>query len=824
MKQSHARAALYLTTAVMALMGAAPAVAQDAGQLSEVIVTARRVEERLQDVPISMTVYNQEQLTQRNIVNPTDLAAYTPSLTTNQRFGPEKSSFVIRGFTQESGTSPSVGVYFADVVVPRAQGGTTSGNNALPGAFFDLQNVQVLKGPQGTLFGRNTTGGAILLVPQKPTDRFEGYVEGSLGNYDMWRTQGVVNVPLADTLRVRLGFDRMQRDGYMKNHSGIGPKDYNDTDYWAARFSIVADLTPNLENYTIFNYNNSFSHGYAAHLELCRPTGGAGLAALLGPLACGQIARQAARGDSLRDVEVNNPKPLIDLRQIQGINTTTWRASENLTVKNIVSYAEFQERSSFSLNDENFTVPNGLPGAGRPFNYILLNPAPVGAQAAQSTFTEELQVQGKLGDDKLVYQAGFYLEISKPTDWSQGYTAILLSCTDIRSVQCINPLGAGQISASRTETSFNNKGFYAQGTYKLTDQFSLTGGIRYTIDKTKGVSENTRVRVRPGAIGGFQDIVCNDTLRFNQPDGPDAGTSPDALVVRTAAQCRFQIKTKSNKPTWLLDLDYKPNDDVLVYAKWSRGYRQGGINMTNVGIEAWGPEKVDTYEGGAKTSWTAGPVRGIFDIAGFYNNFKQQQITANLIAKPESGLAGGNAIVNAGKSRIWGVEIDSSARYKRLSLDVGYAYLNTKLQSISAPTLDPESPFSQIIPTAEVGKELSFSPKNRVTATLSYRLPVAETLANASVGATFVHTDAQNATGVAASPLFRLPATNLLNLNLDLKNIAGRPVDFSLFATNVTNEIYPVGVLSSFVSAGFEGVLIGQPRMYGARLRYRFGG
>jgi iron complex outermembrane receptor protein len=191
----------------------------EAAEPGDIVVTARRSEERLQDVPISITVFNQEQLAQRNIVSPADLATYTPSLTINQRFGSEKSSFVIRGFTQEGGTSPSVGVYFADVVAPRAQGGTTGGNGALPGSLFDLQNVQVLKGPQGTLFGRNTTGGAVLLVPQKPTDWLEGYVEGSAGNYGMWRGQAVINLPLAETFKVRLGVDRMNRDGYLRNHS-----------------------------------------------------------------------------------------------------------------------------------------------------------------------------------------------------------------------------------------------------------------------------------------------------------------------------------------------------------------------------------------------------------------------------------------------------------------------------------------------------------------------------------------------------------------------------------------------------------------------------
>ena len=141
--------------------------AQDRASVTQdIIVTARRTEERLQDVPISITVFNQEELANRNVVNAQDLAAYTPSLSANGNFGSENSSFAIRGFAQDIGTAPSVGVYFADVVAPRgASNGLPSGDGAGPGAFFDLQNVQILKGPQGTLFGRNTTGGAILLVP-----------------------------------------------------------------------------------------------------------------------------------------------------------------------------------------------------------------------------------------------------------------------------------------------------------------------------------------------------------------------------------------------------------------------------------------------------------------------------------------------------------------------------------------------------------------------------------------------------------------------------------------------------------------------------------
>ena len=194
------------------------------GDPSDIVVTARRVEEKLQDVPISISVYNQQQLSNRNITTGQDLAAYTPSVSSEGRFGATQSTYAIRGFVQDIGTAPSVGVYFADVVAPRGPAPSTpAGDGAGPGSFFDLQNVQVLKGPQGTLFGRNTTGGAVILVPQKPTDKLEGYAEASVGNHDMWRVQGVINLPISDTIKLRLGADRQKRHGYTRNILPIGP-------------------------------------------------------------------------------------------------------------------------------------------------------------------------------------------------------------------------------------------------------------------------------------------------------------------------------------------------------------------------------------------------------------------------------------------------------------------------------------------------------------------------------------------------------------------------------------------------------------------------
>jgi iron complex outermembrane receptor protein len=696
--------------------------------------------------------------------------------------------------------------------------------------------VQVLKGPQGTLFGRNTTGGAILLVPQKPTGRLEGYVEGTYGNYDQRRVQAALNLPLADTFKVRLALDRNKRDGYMRNRSGIGPKHYNDTDYFYGRLSIVADLTPELENYTIATYSRSDTNGYASRYIGCdrnaSPAGAGFIRYLTANAACAQIDRQNARGDSLLDVEVSNPNPRILLDTWQVINTTTWQASDTLTVKNIVSYGEFREDAAFNLYSDNFTFPDtavtraAFPTlVGKPFQYIRLATQPGFHASAESTFTEELQLQGTSLDDKLSYVIGGYLEFSRPLGWNQQRTGIYGNCADPGTLACVGglplvpvpnvgTLPGAIVSESRTRLAFDNHGIFAQGTYKFTDQFALTLGARYTFDKIVGYSESNRYTFAtfpttpPGTIPVARS--CNDNL--NHPTVNLLTNGGDTSA------CGTRIVNKSNKPTWLIDFDFKPTPDTLLYAKYSRGYRQGGINFTNPGLETWKPEKVDAYELGAKLTFR-GSISGYFNVAGFYNDFSNQQVFGALVAKPGSGLAGGAAIINAGKSEIKGVELDAGATlFDSLRLSGGYTYLDTKIKELVAPTLAPDSPFQQIIPRGTPGSPLTYSPKHRLTATAEYVLPLDESLGEISVGATYTYTSSQFVDGNN-----RIPASNLLNLNAAWKNVADSGFDVIGFATNVTNKIYFSTAGGGFESSGIEDRLIAQPRMYGVRLRYNFG-
>lgn len=818
-------------------------------ELNEIIVTARRTEERLQDVPISITVFNQEQLANRNVTNAVDLANYTPSLSANSNFGIENTSFAIRGFVQELGTQPSVGTYFADVVAPRGPTqGTQAGDGVGPGSFFDLQNVQVLKGPQGTLFGRNTTGGAVLLVPQKPTGDFEGYAEGSYGNFDMYRLQAVLNVPFGESARFRLAADHQEREGYLNNISGIGPKDYNDVNYSAVRASLVLDLTANLENYTIASWSKSDTHGSVEKLIACDPTGfnppnpQLGLRNFVGILSCGQLADEQARGTDFHDVQAAVPNPISLIEQWQLINTTTWHVSDTVTLKNIASYAEFtnEQRSPlFGTNWQASTLPMPYPMVffrGVPAVFTGVFAIPGHNTADQSTYTEELQLQGSSADSKLRYQVGGYLEWSDPLSTVGNQSSQLAQCADLATLNCTDPIGSvfsvalsqqlgfpvpvnvGAVNYTAGKTMYRSRGIYAQSSYDLAEQFTLTTGVRYTWDEQTNSAQRISYSfpVLPPFVGA-------PSQRCTDPS--------------TAPLCSQYLKQESDKPTWLLGLDYKPGDDVLLYGKYARGYRAGGV-FTNAPIDhrTFEPEQVDNFEVGLKTSFRSA-VRGVFNIAAFYNDFSDQQLQFGFDARvdPVTGatapVSPTTAVINAGKSRIYGAEVELSITpLEGLTFDANYTYLNAEIRSIDqVTTVDPnyQVQTSQI----ESGAPLALSPKNKYALSANYTWRLPETAGLITFGATFVHTDEQLTSYSYQDPMILalfgknygvIDSRDLLNLNVSWEGIAGSPVDLSAFATNVTNEEY-FQYVPGLPTSGSDYAALGEPRMYGFRLRYRFG-
>lgn len=808
-----------------------PALAEEASsksgieEIAEITVTARRIEERLQDVPVAMSVFKQDQLDDANITNITDLTRYTPSLGANTRWGTDSASFTIRGFAQEQRTTASVATYFSEVVAPRGGATLNGGDGAGPGAFFDLQNVQVLNGPQGTLFGRNTTGGAVILVPNRPTDELDGYVEVTGGDFDLRRAQGVLNLPFGDKVKLRLGVDSHRRDGYLKNQSPVGPSEFNNIDYDSYRASLLVDITPNIENYTIGTYMDSKTHGTLSRILACTNNPfffpGPGTAQVNASTACSHAALpgvipsdgSATFGqegfydvwNSVEDARFEN-----EIWQVQ--NTTSWQATDHLKVKNLISYGELTQYNRADVNGTYLTV-SGVPGT--PFATTGLGEAY--KTADQSTFSEELQFVGDGLDGRLNWQAGLYYEKSNPLRLTGSLSQTLWKCTNSPGSDPLNwtgCTGAGSARATLNEGSitYDNKAVYAQGDYEFDDALTLTLGIRYTWDHTSGIGRQFRW------TGNNLDGIPTDI------DVKECSPSVTPLGVTLAQNCELHQRSKTDAPTWTVGLNYKLTPENMLYAKYSRGYRQGSVNPFGpvlsggaVNLQGFDDEKVDAYEIGSKNSFD-GAISGIFNVALFYNDLTDAQLQAGFIPPGASPTI---AILNADRVTTYGAEVSGAlALFEGLTVNYAYSYLHTNVDD--APVLPPGSSATTVYFD---GQDLFNTPENKLTVGATYRLPfLPSSVGEVSVGATWSYIDTQLISVVSNDGFNHLPSYDVMHANLNWNGVFGSPFDISVFVTNATDEQYNIyqGGVSTFLN--FESVTPAPPRMYGVRLRYSFGG
>ncbi|SDD55755.1 iron complex outermembrane recepter protein [Sphingomonas sp. YR710] len=843
------RAMLFASVA-LPFLASGQAQAADAPAASasdvEIIVTARRIEERLQDVPISVAVVNQDQLNRANIVGADDLAKIIPGLNVESRYSSETNAFSIRGFSQALRTTSTVGTFFAEVVAPRGGAGSfPGGDGAGPGSLFDLQNVQVLKGPQGTLFGRNTTGGDVLLTPRKPTNRFEGYVEGSAGNFGMRRIQAVVNAPLTSWARVRLGVDHQVRDGYLHNISGIGPRRFSDTDYTALRGSLVLDVTPDIESYTIISYLNSDHIGSQPQLYRANPN------TSFGALAQPQINRLVANGDPYQvEQTLSNPQSLT--KQLQLINITKWAVADNLTIKNILSYATFKQGLRQSVFGTNFQ----LTAAGVP-SYLSTAQAFNGDGTYgnnQRTFVEEFQGQGFAFDGKLQYQGGLYFEHSTPgartISESIGVGAVCQvgPYEGLSSMRCLRLSPVNTVNPSSYTIEYINMAAYTQATYAVTDKLKLTGGIRINYDRTRGTAY--------GPLAKFVQDPANPAALF-----VGATIVGCQVPYATYANCTVGsdvLRTSSKRPTWTMNASYKPIEDAMIYATYSRGYRQGSAAPAAVGAKStYDPETVDSFEGGAKTSFH-GMVPGNFNIAGFYSKLKDTQLLVGLNCTNPVCPAGGSAtsVFNAGKAHSYGFDFDGSLRPSNwFRLDFSGTYVKSRVDKINIDITPYIANFNNRLNPAALGDPLPLTPKFGGNVSGTVTLPIPEKAGKLQFTASYRYSSSfstaasdTNATAAAAlrltppsascnaacvtakadlvanTPVDNASMVSQLDLNLDWHDVGGNPLDISLFVSNATNQVTYTLIQPLFASFGFDLRYLGTPRTYGLRARVRFGG
>lgn len=583
--------------------------------LGDVVVTARRREESLQDVPLSVTAFTPETLQQARIQDRTDLANFTPSLISiTGGYPKEFAFFALRGQGPAFGSTPGVVSYFAEVAAPIAIDGRQ-------GTYFDLANIQVLAGPQGTLFGKNATGGNILFEPQRPTNRRDGYVQLEYGNLNDARMEFAANLPIIDdTLLFRVAGDIGRRDGYTKD---VGPffagKDYDNLDYQSIRASLTVRPAPGVEFYTVARYYHSESHGPGTILKQFDPNLGAGVlpAVSVFPQLVTAVADQDARG--IRRVAYDLDQ-FSETDYWQIVNHATVDLTDGLALKNVISYSETTFRYGYDYDATTASI------SGQTSRGTIPTQAP-------TFFTEELRLDGRLAQDAITFTVGGYYDKGGLRS-SQGglFTQFPLSFV------------AGPIPG-RIDNRSQSYAAFGQATVDLCragliEGLSLTGGLRHTWDET---SNETQISVLP---------VTGGTAKFKY------------LSYNVSA-------------------DYELADDVHVYVTSRDAYKAGGVNgpvPADSPFRSFPPERLQDIEVGLKSQFSLGGIDTRFNIAAYRGDYTNIQRTTVEVV----GGAALNVTRSAAKGRIQGVELTAAIVPTRgLTLSGSYSYTDSEYTRVT---------------------------------------------------------------------------------------------------------------------------------------------
>ena len=579
---------------------------QSAQDSDPIIVTARRREESLQDVPIAISVTSQEEITTKNIQSVTDLQASTPSLSAT---GPYRNTPIVSirgqgGFTP--GGIPSVILYINEVpLATSAQAGSPGGALGADGLFFDLQNVQVLKGPQGTLFGRNTTGGAILIQSRRPEYDFGGHITATVGNYGNREFDAAVNLPIVDDqIAFRLAANGQQRDGFTisqgtpSNPNGL---DLDDSNHFSMRGSLLANFG-NFENLLVADYVKVDHNGVSSILKGVSPIPQHPVN-LFFPGAAALVQAQNALG--IREQGRLSADMGGFLRRWSITNTTTVDLSDTIVLKNIAAFSKAKYAQTIDGDGTIFPIFDPIQSQAIPYR--------------TRQFSNEIQLQGESLDGDLNWVTGFFYLKQPEEDNFTEHTNVIFGRP--------RTVGFKQFESS--------KAVYAQGDLgldSLIENLSLTLGARYTWE------------------------TIGRSARETRPTGacfsPFAGTD-----------CILSKSGSFKAPTWTIGLNYKASDDVLLYVVSRRGFRSGGFNLdgdTPLIDQVYDTETVTDLEFGAKTGFGFGDVNVTANLALYrqwYKDIQLQQTTT-------SSITGGplTVIKNAGEAVIDGIEFETTVQ------------------------------------------------------------------------------------------------------------------------------------------------------------------
>jgi iron complex outermembrane receptor protein len=596
--------------------------------LEEVVVTARRKQENAQQVPIAITVVSAAAIQANNISTVQDVQQLVPSMTvTTGNVGQRDSANVAirgQGYGSIAG-QPAVAMYLNEVPIPTDHDGQIAGG---PGLFFDLENVQVLKGPQGTLFGRNTMGGAVLLQTARPTNEFGGQLQVGYGNYNDRELNGEINLPIIDDkLLARIAVSGQIRDGFSHVQSMPGyPNgiDLDNRDTRAVRASLTYRPTDSFQNDAILTYQEYTSHGSADFLTAVDPKG---LVESMYPTLLQLLAQQQALG-ARNHIPIGNDENGTGGNLFALENITKFDINDQLTYRNI-----------FGFHQAVFNYKADVVGTIFPIFDVVADRYPV------RQITDEMQLLGKSFGGRLDWVVGAFYSTQGPPDRSDYPTL---------GIRLLLPLGTPMDVVNnfgQRELIIDSKALFAQGTYDLSgfiNGLKLTGGVR----------ENWDNRTDSGLTNGVVTSTPSD----------------------------------SKAPTWTGALDYEVTPGTSAYFTSRRGYRAAGSTAATLTTNSGGsvnvlfpfnPEYVDDYELGVKSDWKVADVAVRTNADVYYQNYNDIQVN-QLIPYPGTPT-GANITTNAGAARLWGAEFEGLALLtKNFELGANFSYLSFKYTSFGA--------------------------------------------------------------------------------------------------------------------------------------------
>jgi len=783
------RNAIAASCAVVALsLGATSSLAQDAAPSgdtsSDIVVTARRVAESAQNVPLAIEAFSQKDLTQRSITSAADLGKSVAGLSTTADSGnPALQTFAIRGRGQNYGSaSGSVEAYFADVPL--------SPPFEMPGfqpQFFDIAAFQVLKGPQGTLFGRNTTGGAVVIVPQAPKlGVSEGYARVQGGSYRNFQAEVAVNIPIGDKVALRLAAFDWQRKGYLRSsatdiltggfqqdntaNSPLGSQTFNNVNLTQFRASLTAELADNLTNTTVASYEVEKSRSSAL---------GGLLQTRVAPTASNPFGVVAIPtptcGNYCGYIDVNLTKPAN--RSYFVANTTTLGLSEALNVKNIAGYIDSTGYTNHATDADGFSVALiDLPLPARPLK--------------NSQFTDEFQVSGKSG--MVSYLAGAMLDRS-------------IESTDLNELNIYSVSYSGAAShflnaVNFQSTNITQKSLFGSITVTPLPDLNITGGFRQS----------------------WVDISQSQGFAVYAAGSPPA-TRPDPTTLNPKS-------TTFGGSTYNLGLDYHVNADLMVYGGFRHGWKRGGFNPSAQDNSSFGPEKVDSWNLGVKENFNAGGIRGHANVELFYDTYHGMQVSYLDF--------GGNQLithtVNIQKTTYKGIDADLALMPTPwLDLGVSWVYNDAKIKEFTVPG-DTKDLSGNRVPNAPKNKYTAYSRLHGemgdvgelvlagfLNHTDRYNNNVFNTVfPTGAVSAFFIDNVSSYCATNGVCPMTTNSLTTV-DARLELNHAFGSRFDLAAGVTNLTNKFYYTGSGAVF-EFGVEGFAIGAPRMWTFEIHTKF--